>query len=227
MKKHICILLIFTMIFTLFSSTSVSAVTSGSCGENTSYTLTDDGELIISGTGTVGRITQDNSIKQRTKKITIEPGVTGIFEQAFNEFSNADRIVIPDTITSIGMCAFEDTAYYKDKNNWTDEVLYIDKHLIKADTNIADGYEIKPDTICIADSAFQACTSLNRVVIPDSVTNIGKWAFCGSVVKDIIIPNSVTVIDRAAFLSCDKLESITIPDSVERIEYAAFVNCTI
>ena len=66
------------------------------------------------------------------------------------------------------------------------------------------------------------------IVIPDGVTKIGDYAFCGnSKITSIAIPNSVTSIGVYAFCDCSKLESIIIPDKVATIGYCAFNNCGI
>ena len=59
-----------------------------------------------------------------------------------------------------------------------------------------------------------------------SVTNIGNYAFenCSGL-KSISIPNSVTSIDNYAFENCSDLTSITIPNSVTSIGYGAFEYC--
>ena len=70
-------------------------------------------------------------------------------------------------------------------------------------------------------------SSVKTVVIPDSVTSIGRWAFgyCESLTS-VTIPDSVTSIGSCAFYDCTGLTSITIPDSVTSIGNGAFYNCT-
>ena len=71
------------------------------------------------------------------------------------------------------------------------------------------------------------CSSLESVVIPDSVTSIGYAAFCGcSSLTSVIIGDNVTSIDERAFYGCSSLTSVTIGDSVTSIEYYAFYNCS-
>ena len=72
---------------------------------------------------------------------------------------------------------------------------------------------------------FACCSSLESVVIPDSVTSIGDQAFydCSSL-ESIVIPDSVTSIGSTAFDGCSNLESVVIPDSVTSIGDEAFDN---
>ncbi len=74
--------------------------------------------------------------------------------------------------------------------------------------------------------AFNGCTGLTEIIIPDNVTSIGFEAFgrCSSL-KSIEIPNEVTCIDVHMFFNCVSLESVVIPNSVTQIGLGAFDNC--
>ncbi len=75
----------------------------------------------------------------------------------------------------------------------------------------------------IGDYAFEGCTSLTNITIPDSVTSIVDWAFHGCTsLTSITIPDSVTSIGEYAFNGCTSLTSITIPNSVTSIGGSAF-----
>ena len=84
-----------------------------------------------------------------------------------------------------------------------------------------------PDSVTnIGDYAFSGCSSLSSVVIPDRVTSIGDCAFenCSSL-TDIVIPDGVTNIGKCAFEGCRSLTDIVIPDGVTSIGDCAFEGC--
>ncbi len=74
--------------------------------------------------------------------------------------------------------------------------------------------------------AFSGCSSLKRVVLPNSLESIGESAFEGcSSLSNIIIPKGVTSIGGFAFSHCNSLTSVTIPDSVTLIGESPFFEC--
>ena len=215
-----------TVPFGVFAS-AAKTVDSGECGENVTWELDSDGTLTVSGTGEMEDYYSfpiaDNG---KIKTVVVEDGVTRIGSWAFEGCESLISITIPDSVTSIGHDAFNNSAYYNDKNNWTDGVLYIGNILITADEKtVAESYTIKEGTKVIGDDAFVWCC-LNSITIPDSVTNIGDEAFsdCDSLTS-ITIPDSVTRIGDYAFSYCSCLTSITIPDSVTRIGEHAVYGC--
>ena len=77
----------------------------------------------------------------------------------------------------------------------------------------------------IPDNLFLKCSGLTTVTIPDTVTEIGGWAFANTNLNSITIPDSVTQIGKSAF-SGSKLESIRIPDTVTGMGDHVFRGCT-
>lgn len=75
--------------------------------------------------------------------------------------------------------------------------------------------------------AFENCTGLTSVTIPNSVTSIGYKAFnCCTGLASVAIPNSVASIEEGAFQYCSSLPSVSIPNGVTSIGEYAFACCS-
>ena len=101
------------------------------------------------------------------------------------------------------------------------------------DASISGDDVIIPDTlggysvVSIGRYAFEYCTKLTGITIPDSVTSIGYGAFYGCrSLESVTIGDSVTSIGGYAFQDCRSLKSITIGSSVKSIDICAFGGCT-
>jgi len=89
-------------------------------------------------------------------------------------------------------------------------------------TNLSITWYYNPITTASGFSNY-----LKTVIIPDSVTSIGQYAFSGcSGLTDITIPDRVTSIGSSAFSGCSGLTDITIPDRVTSINQFAFDGCS-
>lgn len=80
---------------------------------------------------------------------------------------------------------------------------------------------------CIGFKAFSFCTLLKSIIIPNSVRRIDAYAFqyCNSLTS-ITIPQGLTSIEYAAFRECSNLTSIILPDSVTYLSSAVFLDCS-
>ena len=125
---------------------------------------------------------------RRLTNITIPNSVTSIGSNAFGYCRSLTNIVIPSSVTSIGDHAFYDceslTSINVDSNNekyMSDNgVLYTkDKKTLIKYPSKKDGtkYIIMQGVASIGDNAFEFCSSLTSITIPDSVTSIGDDAF--------------------------------------------------
>ena len=83
------------------------------------------------------------------------------------------------------------------------------------------------DLTSIDRFAFDGCSNLRSVVIPEGVTSIGYGAFEGCQrLSEIELPDSLTEIGDYAFSDCTSLTSIVIPDGVTAIGAHTFSECT-
>ncbi|MBR4111814.1 MAG: leucine-rich repeat protein [Ruminiclostridium sp.] len=149
---------------------------------------------------------------------------------------NIGGITLPDSFTSLGNNAFSGNKNIK--VSYRDEI-YDSGNLykltaaveIQAVRNAAEKYDIKDSVLKISEGttkidsyAFEGIDSFTEVIIPEGVTEIGKYAFAETKVKKITLPKSLTKIGEYAFYS-STLEEINIPSGVKEIGYSAFDRC--
>lgn len=80
---------------------------------------------------------------------------------------------------------------------------------------------------CRGNGAFQGCTQLTSITMPNSVHAIGGYAFADCIrIASVTFPNSLATIADGAFDGCANLESVHIPDTVDTIGKYAFRGCS-
>lgn len=127
--------------------------------------------------------------------------VKKIYMGAFYGNQYITNVLIPDTVTFIGMQAFDSCSKL-------------------------ESIVIGDNVTYIGERAFAVCESLRSAVIGNGITSISVAAFsyCTSL-ESVSLSNSVTTIDMYAFSTCSKLTSINLPDTVTTIEEYAFSGC--
>lgn len=139
-------------------------------------------------------------VKTNLRSVKITDG-TSIPDNTFKDGKKLTSIEMPDSISSIGNCAFE---------------------------NCVSLTEISlPDNVTtIGQGAFYGCESLTNIEIPDNVTVIESYTFYGCAsLTDIYIPNKVESIYYNAFYGCSRLIEVYISPSVTSIGNYAFYGC--
>ena len=110
MKKSISVILAIFMLLSAFPliSNAVTIVDSGICGENLTWTLDNEGTLIISGIGAMDDYKNGNPPfkKDDVKTLIIENGVTKLCKDAFYGFNNLTNVSIADSVIDMGTRTF-------------------------------------------------------------------------------------------------------------------------
>lgn len=206
---------------------AAEASSSGTCGDNLTWTLNDAGTLKISGTGEMlNYSTASNSRPWGTdiKSVEIENGVTSIGNFAFYYCSNLNNVSIPSSIISIGEKAFgfcsklTSVTIPASVTNIGDRAFMQCKGL----TNIT----LSEGLTCLGYDMFELCEGLTNVTIPSSVTNVKQGVFseCYNLTT-ATFSDGVSFIGNSMFYRCQSLTNVTIPSSVIKIENGAFTEC--
>ena len=142
-----------------------------------------------------------------------------------------EKPILPQTIEDLSTKATDEELKEAFVDEWGMKYSKDGRRLLKAPYELNGTYSIRKGTKIICDwafgwSKFIGCRSLTSLVIPDSVTNIGDYAFSGCrSLTSLVIPDSVTNIGDYAFEGCGSLSSLVLPDGVTSIGKCAFRGC--
>ena len=185
---------------------TVTVNAAGTCGEHLEWTLSPDGNLVITGTGEMEDYTRSNEVpwyeyRENIFSVSLSFGVSSISSFAFYDCSSLAAVQIPDSVTEIGASSFYQCTSLKEV--------------------------ILPAELAIIDvGVFSGCSSLEYIELPKKVETIGTYAFrdCASL-KNLVLSENLMGIGYAAFANCSALESISIPETVNYIRTYAFSGC--
>ncbi|NMA33360.1 MAG: leucine-rich repeat domain-containing protein [Clostridiaceae bacterium] len=157
------------------------------------YVLGDDDCRITGYKGKSSEVRVPDKIKGKP--------VTTINSGAFLRNNEIIKVIIPDSVTMIGIFAFYECS-------------------------ALESVEIPDSVTYIGDFAFAFCPNLSSVAIPGSAKWIGNSAFfkCTGL-TNVTIGEGVQYIALHAFRGCTSLTDLSLPDSLETIDDHAFANC--
>ena len=165
--------------------------------------------------------------------VTIPSSVTSIGNYAYEGCDALLSVVIPKTVTSIGDNPFDYCWALKSIKVESGNPNYDSRDgcnaiIETASNRLISGCSkttIPPTVTALGKDSFAGCTDLVMINIPNTVTSIEKWAFYGSGLRTIDIPNSISVIEDCVFSRCSELTSVTLPNTITRIGTEAFYYC--
>lgn len=243
----LCVVLMGTMsVFgmnTLKAEATEREITASGTSGDVNWTLYNDGELYIDGTG-YWNATPWKSYYSSIEKITIAKDVTaGIaLNFYFNNaagYKNLESVTVEDGNTSF--YADESGVLYSyDKTKlflFPNASSLTEYNIPDSVTTIVSGAFCGNKTITkitgcnglktIEENAFYICSSLKSITLPEELTTIGNYAFfkCENLEK-IKITDALTSLGRYAFKGCTSLTDISIGNGITEIPTEAFMDCT-
>ena len=132
------------------------------------------------------------------ESIEIPTSVTVLYSNCFYNCTNLATFTIPAAVTLIGGYAFQNTAWWNEQD---DGIIYKDGWCLGyKGTKPSGSLTIQDETIGIQSSAFESCSGITTLSLPESLSYIGEYAFnnCTSI-TDFTIPAAVTLIGGYAF----------------------------
>ena len=241
MKKYrllsiLCMAMAVVCLLLLADPTEVAAATevaSGTCGDNLTWTLDDEGTLTISGTGKMYNRSYWKwyDYRDNIKKVIVEEGVESIGSYAFSKCANiVEPINFPSSLTSIGVEAFYECTGMKGTLIIPEGVTSIGASAFSGCSGLTGDLLIPDNVEQIGNSTFARCTGLTgTLTLPENLKTIGGWAFnnCSGLTGALTLPEGLESIGEQAFGGCAGFsEELVIPRSVTNIKLLAFKNCS-
>lgn len=159
------------------------------------------------------------------REITLPSTIVNIFDGAFYDTSNLEKIIVPSSIEfeCFGYDVFEYSTVlgYLAENSDDGEII-LGQNVLLAYLGEASTYTLPEEIDYIADRAF-FLSGVKEVILNDNITEIAPYTFssCRNLVE-ITVPDSVYSIGEGAFSNCENLENVNLGDSLELISYRAF-----
>lgn len=202
--------------------------TSGECGENLTWRYDSDTKtLYIDGYGEMTEYLQGyapwTQYRDDTERIVLPDGITFISACAFQNFTAVTEITVPNTVTSMGSNVFSSCSSLKTvnlSNNLETVSAYAFSGCVSVESIVI------PDSVKVLEtSAFTRCSSLKYVDIGAGVEEIGSSFSRCAALESIVIPDNVKSIGPFAFMECASLKYVEMGDGVEIIRTQAFAYC--
>ena len=158
------------------------------------------------------------------QSMVIPSSVTSIGDNAFYDCEALREIILPASLTSLGSWAFY--------NCYRLESIVIPNGVTQIKTATFDNCSnLKqvtfPNNLVQIDDAFEYCTALPSIQLPNSLTTIGDYSFYGcTALSSVKLSDSLTTLGYAAFFSCP-IDSITLPSPLTSIGSNALNSATI
>lgn len=177
----------------------------------------------------------DNTVTEIVIPEEIEGvAVTGIQGYAFSGCTDLSSVYIPASIKTMQSGVFRGCSKLLriDVDNTSTSYKSIDGVLYTSDMELyayptgkeGSSYTLETGTKSVWPYAFSGA-SIESIVLPHTVTELGQGAFNGAKLKSVELPDSVTTVGDSVFAACKELVSVKLSQNLRRLSYNMFNNC--
>ena len=194
-----------------------------------SHTVDNNGNCLIEFEGKFTRIPDRafQNTKINSNNIAIPNTVTSIGSCAFNNTAISGSLAIPNSVTEIGEGAFENCMNLNSSLFLPSNLKRIENRTFNA-CGFSGGLTIPNSVTEIGEKAFYNCTGFNgTLTLSNKLETIGESAFngCSGFTGSLTLPNSVTTIGNAAFRACGSFTNLELSNTLSVIPAQAFMHC--
>lgn len=179
----------------------------GECGPDLNWSMTEEGELTITGTGKMTDAPWRIDAEEVTK-LNLGEGITSICARAFENYTKITEVTLPHTLVQIGKSAFGDCEKLRTVS-MQENVKIIDKYAFWGCEELEE-LSLSAGVKKIPESAFRGCYKLKEMKLPEGLEEIGDYAFedCSSL-KSLTIPKSVKKTGKKMIENTTGIREIT------------------
>lgn len=228
-----------------------ASVSSGMCGNNVEWNLSESGVLSISGSGDTFDYSTHGApwydLRNQIISVVIEDGITGIGDHFIEDCGNLNTVSVPESVYRLGFYAISNCD--KINNLIIPGEISEMGYPVVYDCDQATVYlnqkgafilwtlrqyhipfvvmDATSDFICIEDGILRAYIGTDAEVnVPEGVKRIYSNAFSYNTgIESVVLPESVETIDFETFNGCSALYSIVLPETLKGIGVRAFADC--
>lgn len=161
--------------------------------------------------------------------ITLPAGLRELGSEAFKGCTALTGVALPDSLTALGYGVFRNCSALTAAEfpagiapvSWSSG-----SSMLRNCTSLRS-VKLPKTVSSLGDYFFAGCTALERIVLPDSVTEIGSNLFNGcTALTDVTLSTNLQAIPEHTFYGCVSLQKLVAPYAVTKIGKNAFANCT-
>ncbi|SFG56905.1 Cadherin-like beta sandwich domain-containing protein [Desulfotomaculum arcticum] len=151
-------------------------------------------------------------------------GIIRVVNNSFDNCTNLNGIILPDTVTSLGSRAFRNCTNLVSVS--IPGITSIGQDVFSNCTALTE-IDLPDGLTTIGYEAFSFCSALTEINLPDSVTRLDMYCFSHNTsLREVRLSPALTALPAYCFSDCASLTYLSVPANVTDIGSSCFRGCT-